>query len=158
MNDPRRAPPQLESTLRWKSFGLHLLGSLVALFVVDGMFESITFTGIQPLLLAAILLSFTNIFLKPLLLVATLPLTVMSAGLLLPVLNGLLLMFVAQLVPGFQVSGFWMAVLASLAVSLVGMLFAMATGQMRVRGVRVNRVPGTVIDVEAREKRDDGRE
>lgn len=155
MTTPRREPPQLESTLRLKAFGLHLLGSLVALFVVDGIFDSITFTGVQPLLLAAVLLSFTNIFLKPLLLVATLPLTVMSAGLLLPVLNGLLLMFVAQLTPGFQVSGFWMAVLASLAVSLVGMLFAMATGQMRVRGVRVNRVPGTVIDVEAREKTDE---
>ncbi len=155
MTTPRREPPQLESTLRLKAFGLHLLGSLVALFVVDGIFDSITFTGVQPLLLAAVLLSFTNIFLKPLLLVATLPLTVMSAGLLLPVLNGLLLMFVAQLTPGFQVSGFWMAVLASLAVSLVGMLFAMATGQMRVRGVRVNRVPGTVIDVEAREKKDE---
>ena len=71
------------------------------------------------LLIAAIVLGVVNAFVRPLAFILTLPLTVLTLGLFLLVLNAGMVALVAWLVPGFQVAGFWTAVGAALIVSLV---------------------------------------
>jgi putative membrane protein len=154
------------NSLLLKRFAVIWLVSMLALWIVDAIFESLHFDSLQALALAALVLSLANLFLKPLLVLVTLPITVMTMGLMLPVINGFILVLVAELVPGFQISGFWMGVLAALAVSFTTMLINIATGQsnLQMRLVRGrHRTDGAgsgsapsndpnVIDVEVKEK------
>ena len=69
-------------------------------------------------LLAAVILSFVNTFVKPLLIIFTIPLTVVSLGLFLLVINAVVILIAESLIPGFQVDGFWWALLFSLIMSV----------------------------------------
>jgi len=75
-----------------------------------------------------------NMFLKPILMVLTLPLMVFTLGLALPLLNGLLLMIVDELVLGFHLAGYGVAVVAALLISLISFLINLAIGRIQVRG------------------------
>jgi putative membrane protein len=91
------------------------LGLWVASEILDGLrFESPT-----KLVVAAVLLGVVNAVVRPLAFILTLPLTIVTLGLFLLVLNAGMVALVAWLVPGFQISGFWTAVGAALIVSLV---------------------------------------
>jgi putative membrane protein len=68
---------------------------------------------------SALLLGFANAVVKPLLIVLTLPLTLVTFGLFLLVINALMILMVSGLVKGFKVSGFWTALFASIFVSLL---------------------------------------
>ena len=72
------------------------------------------------LLAAALLLGIVNAIVRPIAVVLTLPLTLLTLGLFLLVVNAAMLGLVALLLSGFQISGFWTAVGASLIVSLTG--------------------------------------
>jgi putative membrane protein len=137
--------------LLWVSTGL-------ALWIVDGLFDSLRFESAESLVMASLVLALVNLTIKPLLVVLTLPLTILSFGLALPLINGLVLLGVASLVPGFDISGFWMGVLAALAISLVSIMIRVATGQTRVQAkvIRGRSDDDDVIDVEARTK-DEGK-
>ena len=67
----------------------------------------------------AIVLSLLNAFVKPLLVLLTLPITVVTLGLFLIVINACLILLAAKIVPGFSVNGFWWAVLFSIILSIV---------------------------------------
>jgi putative membrane protein len=142
---------------------VYWLSTLLALWVVDGLFESLHLESTQALLMSALVLALVNLTIKPLLLLVTLPLTVLTLGLAIPLINGLVLLVIAELVPGFWISGFWMGVVCALAISFVSFLIGVATGQSRVSGhmqatssrtssARV--IDERVIDVDAREKSD----
>ncbi|MBU6323074.1 MAG: phage holin family protein [Patescibacteria group bacterium] len=73
--------------------------------------------------LAAAVLGVLNLFVKPVLLILTLPVTVATLGLFSLVINALLVMLASALVPGFFVAGFWTALLFSVVLSLVNLLF-----------------------------------
>ena len=77
---------------------------------------------INLLVVAALLLGLANAVVKPLLIVLTLPLTLVTFGLFLLVINALMILLVAALVRGFRVSGFWTALFASLFVSVLSVL------------------------------------
>lgn len=138
-----------------RRFLLLWASTAIALWIVDGGFDSITFLSLESLAMASVVLALANLTIKPLLVVLTLPFTILTLGLALPVINGLVLLGVAAVVPGFEISGFWMGVLAALAVSLVSLLIRVATGQTRVQTkvIRGRVDQDGVIDVEAREKR-----
>lgn len=129
----------------------------LALWIVDGLFDSLTFQSLESLAMASLVLALVNLTIKPLLVLLTLPLTIVSFGLALPVINGLVLLGVASVVPGFEISGFWMGVLAALAISVVSLMIRVATGQARFQAkvVRGRSHDDGVIDVEVREKGDD---
>src|SRR4030095_3645554 len=74
------------------------------------------------LVVSALLLGFANALVKPLLIVLTLPLTLLTFGLFLLVINALMILLVAALVRGFKVSGFWTALFASIFISLLSVL------------------------------------
>lgn len=97
--------------LRWL---LNALALAVAAWAVPG----IEVEGTGPLLLAAAVIGLVNSVLKPVLVLLTLPLTVLTLGIFYLVLNGLLFYLAAGLTPGFSLSGFWPAVFGALVMSL----------------------------------------
>jgi putative membrane protein len=130
----------------------------VSTFIVSG----IRYDTWQSLMVAALVLGVLNSFVRPLLVLISLPVVLLSLGLFLVVINALLLMLTAKLVSGFHVDGFWSAVGGSLIVSIVGMLFG-ARRHPRPKRVVVHetvyREPGApppdgggkVIDVQSRD-------
>ena len=136
-----------------------------ALWVADGVFDSVRFKTLESLILSGFLLALVNQTVKPLLLLVTLPITVLSFGFALPVINGLVLLAIAGLVKDFEIDGFWMSVVCALLVSVVSFLIGLATGNTVVRGqlraglgARRRAENGTdpnVIDVEVRERDSD---
>lgn len=93
--------------------------SALALWVADELFEGMRFQSASQLIVSAIVLGIVNGLVRPLAFLLTFPITVLSLGLFLLVLNAGMLALVALLVPGFSLSGFWTAVGAALVVSLV---------------------------------------
>jgi putative membrane protein len=91
------------------------LGLWLASEVVDGL----AFDSATSLILAAILLGIVNGFVRPLVVVLTLPLTIVTLGFFLLVVNGIMLALVAGLLPGFHIAGFWDAFWGAIIVSLV---------------------------------------
>jgi putative membrane protein len=75
--------------------------------------------GLWSALVAALLLGIVNAILRPILIFLTLPLTLLTLGLFLLVINGFMLWLVAVLVKGFHVNGFWGAVFGSILISIV---------------------------------------
>ena len=71
---------------------------------------------------AAFVIGLLNAFVRPLLILLTLPVTMLTLGLFLFVVNGLMLMLASRLLDGFQVDGFWPAVLAAILYSLWGVI------------------------------------
>ncbi len=99
-----------------------LLINTVALMVVAGYFDGFYIENISAALLASVLLSLFNVFLKPILILLTLPVTIFSLGLFLIVINAALLSLTAELMgSSFNIDGFGMALLAAVIISLLNM-------------------------------------
>ncbi|HKQ13232.1 MAG TPA: phage holin family protein [Steroidobacteraceae bacterium] len=92
------------------------LGLWLATQILPGLY----FQSAGTLLAAALLLGVVNAIVRPVAVVLTLPLTLLTLGLFLLVINAAMLGLVALLLSGFQISGFWTAIGASLIVSLTG--------------------------------------
>ena len=90
------------------------LGLWLASMIVPG----VTFASPGVLVAAALLLGFINAFIRPILVILTFPITIVTLGLFLLIINGLMVELVAHLLPGFGVSGFWAALFTSIVVSL----------------------------------------
>jgi putative membrane protein len=80
-------------------------------------------TGYGTALIVALVLSIANIVVKPILIVLTIPITILTLGLFLLVINALIILLVDYLVDGFYVDGFWWALLFSLIMSVFNSLF-----------------------------------
>jgi putative membrane protein len=91
----------------------------LGLWVASELLQGLSFDSTSKLIVAAIVLGIVNAFVRPLAFILTLPLTVLTLGLFLLVLNAGMVALVAWVVPGFRISGFWTAVGAALIVSLV---------------------------------------
>jgi len=100
-------------------FLVHWAITAVSLWVASLLFRGLKFDGTGALVISALLLGLANAVVKPLLIVLTLPLTLVTFGLFLLVINALMILLVAALVKGFKVSGFWTALFASLFISLL---------------------------------------
>jgi putative membrane protein len=100
----------------------------LGLWVASELLSGITFDAPSRLILAAIVLGVVNAVVRPLAFILTLPITVVTLGLFLLVLNAGMVGLVAWLVPGFEVSGFWTAVGAAVIVSLVSWAASSAIG------------------------------
>ena len=91
----------------------------LAIMLAASILPGIGVDGIVPALAAAVLLGLVNAFVRPVLLILTLPITLVTLGLFLFVLNGLCFWLVASVVKGFHVAGFGSAMLGALVVSAV---------------------------------------
>jgi putative membrane protein len=74
-------------------------------------------------LLVAVIISLANIFVRPLLIILTIPITILTMGLFLLVINALVILLVDYLAPGFDVDGFWWALAFSFILSIFNSLF-----------------------------------
>ena len=81
--------------------------------------SSVTVTNFGAALIAALVLGLVNTLIRPVLVLLTLPVTVLSLGLFILVINALLFWAVAQLVDGFEVAGFWSAFIAAILYSVI---------------------------------------
>ena len=101
----------------------------VALLVVAYLLPGITVASFGSALIAALVLGLLNMLVKPLLVLLTLPITILTLGLFLIVLNALLFWFAGSILKGFQVNGFWWSVIGALLYSLIsGLLSAIVPG------------------------------
>ena len=108
------------------------------LWLADMLLDGISFDGAGPLFLAALLLGFVNAIVRPVLIFLTFPFTLLTLGLFLFVINGLMIYLVAWMMPAFHVRGFGAAVLASVIVGITGWLANSYGGEgPRVQVVRV---------------------
>ena len=96
----------------------------IALLAVAYLYPGVQVQDWKAAAIAALVLGLVNTLIKPILVLLTLPVTVLTLGLFLLVINALLFWGVAQLVEGFQVSGFWAALLGALLYSVIGWLLS----------------------------------
>lgn len=94
------------------------LAIIIAAYLVPGV--TVTLTGA---IIAAVVLGALNLFIRPILLVLTLPINILTLGLFSLVINALLVMLASALVPGFVVTGFWIALLFALVLSVINWVF-----------------------------------
>ena len=124
-------------------FFIHWAITALSLWVASRIFKGLKFDGARALIVSALLLGFANAIVKPVLIVFTLPLTLLTFGLFILVINALMILLVARLVKGFQVSGFWTAFFAGMFISLLSIVIGAfvndgspaTTIQMPERGV-----------------------
>lgn len=100
-------------------FLIRLAINALGLWVADLLLDGISIDGTGSLALAALIFGLVNAVVRPIFVVLTFPLTLLTLGLFLLVVNATMLGLVAAVVPGFHVAGFGSAVLGSIVVSLV---------------------------------------
>jgi putative membrane protein len=106
-------------------FIVRLIINMVAILIISYLFPKMIWVdGFWAALVAAFLLGIVNTILRPILVLLTLPITLLTLGLFLLVINGVMLWLVSALVRGFYVSGFWGAVFGSILISVVSWLLS----------------------------------
>jgi putative membrane protein len=101
--------------------------------VTSFIFDGIQFDGAAALIVAALVLGFANAIVKPILILLTLPLTAITMGLFLLVINALVLMLVSTVVSGFTISGFWTAFFAGIFISVFSLFIGASVFKTEVR-------------------------
>lgn len=110
---------------------LRFLLSGLAVLLTAYLLPGVEVTHYGYALLVAIVLSIANLIVKPILVFLTIPITIVTLGLFLLVINALIILLVDYLVPGFDVHGFWWALAFSLILSLFNGLFGEFTSKKK---------------------------
>ena len=95
-----------------------------ALLLVAHLYPGVSVQSFASAMIAALVLGLFNAVLRPLLVVLTLPVTLLTLGLFIFVINGLLFWFVGSFVPGFHVAGFWAGVFGAIVYSIISWALA----------------------------------
>lgn len=103
---------------------LSAIGVMLVAYIVPG----ITVENFVTALLVALVLGLVNAIIRPLLIIFTLPITILSLGLWLLVINAFMLLLVDRWISGFSVDGFWAALLGSVVLTLIGWAAGMIFG------------------------------
>ena len=101
----------------------------LALWVADYLFASVTFDQLSTVIISGLIFGIAQTILKPLLVLLTLPITVITLGLFLLVINAAILLLVAWLVPGFNIAGFVPAVGVGLFISIFSFILNLMLGK-----------------------------
>jgi putative membrane protein len=110
----------------------------LALLLAAQIFHKIWFDNQQATFIAALVLALVNTYLRPLVVLLTLPINILTLGLFTLVINGLMLELVSWIIPAFHVEGFWTAVGGALVISIVSCLLNLLLQPDRVQ-VRIHR-------------------
>jgi putative membrane protein len=117
------------------------LVSALALYLTSLIVDGIEIQGVFPLLFAAVTIGILNAIVRPVILLLTLPLNVLTLGLFTLVVNAAMLWMAAQVVKGFEVSGFWAALGGWLLMSIFTFFINLLIGETgRVEVVRIRQV------------------
>lgn len=98
---------------------LNLVVSTMAVIITAYILPGIKVDGLLTAFIVAIVLGAVNMFIRPVLLFLTFPLTILTLGLFTFIVNAFLVLLVGALVPGFEVSNFWWALIFSLVLSII---------------------------------------
>ncbi len=101
-----------------------ILAIAIAVMVTSYLLPGIIVESALAAFVAAFVLAIVNAILRPIMIILTLPATIMTLGLFLLVINALLLMLTSALVSGFYVTSFWWAIIGSLIISIISSLLA----------------------------------
>jgi len=118
-----------------KGLLVRLCLNTLALVLVAHLLPGIEVEGLMPAIAAALLLGILNTLLRPILILLTLPISFITLGLFILVVNGFLLKLVSLFIKGFEIHGFWPAVLGAFLISLVSWflsLFVNEKGRIEV--------------------------
>ena len=130
-----------------KGFLFRLVITGLGLWAAETIVPGVRIDGWGNLVLAALLLGIVNAVIRPIILILTLPLTVLTLGLFILVVNGISVALVAWLMPGFSLSGLGAAILASMVVGLTSWLgSAFVGGSGRIERYRRIEVKGRRLD------------
>lgn len=102
-----------------KSIFVHLLSYSLALYLTAQLVQGLYFDTLGALILGAVVLSIVDAIVKPVLMVLTLPLNLLTVGLFTFVINGAMLKISALLVSGMDVGGFWVTTFAALVLTVI---------------------------------------
>ncbi|MCX2837235.1 phage holin family protein [Salinimicrobium sp. MT39] len=105
------------------TFLLRILLTAVVVVFLANFLPGVTVTGYVTAIVVALVLALLNFIVKPVLVLLTLPVTLLTFGLFLIVINAIIILLVDAFVSGFQVSGFWIAVLFSILLSIIQSIF-----------------------------------
>jgi len=105
-----------------RGFLLRLLITILGLYLASQLLSGVMIDGTGTFIVAALLLGVVNAVVRPILFLLTLPLTIVTLGLFILVLNGLMFAFVAAILPGFAVAGLGSSILGSVIVSLTSIV------------------------------------
>ncbi|MEE4271833.1 MAG: phage holin family protein [Thermoanaerobaculales bacterium] len=111
-----------------KRFLIHWLVIALALWVTTWILPGVNVSSYAALAIAAVVLGLVNALVRPVLTILTLPITILTLGLFYLLVNGFTFLLAAWLVPGFQVGGYWWAVLGALVFSIISSFIGMFTG------------------------------
>ena len=130
-----------------KGFFVRLLITAFGLWAAATIVPGVTIVGWRALLVSAILLGIVNAVIRPIILILTLPLTVLTLGLFIFVVNGISLGIVAWLVPRFELAGLLSATLGAVVVGLTSWFAsAFVGGSGRIERIRRVEVSGRQIE------------
>ncbi len=96
-----------------------LLLNAIAVFVIANFLNGVHVDNYVTALIVAVVLSILNLFVKPVLVILTLPITIVTLGLFLLIINALIIVFADKLIDGFSVSSIWTAVVFSILLSVL---------------------------------------
>ncbi len=132
---------------RMKGFFFRLVITGLGLWVAETIVPGVRIDGWGNLVVAALLLGIVNAVIRPIILILTLPLTVLTLGLFILVVNGISVALVAWLMPGFALAGLWAAILTSIVVGLTSWFAsAFVGGSGRIERYRRIEVTGRRLD------------
>jgi putative membrane protein len=101
------------------TFLAHCAVTAFSLWIASLVFHGVKFTSKSSLVWSALLLGMANALIKPVVILLTIPLTIISFGFFLLVINALMMLLVSSLVSGFKVSGFWTAFFVSIFITVL---------------------------------------
>jgi putative membrane protein len=119
-----------------KSFIVHVIVSALLLVAVDYLLGGLAIAGFGYALMAAVVLGIVNTIVRPVLILVTLPITIVTLGLFLFVINALMLLLAAAVVPGFTIDGFGTALVAALLLALFNLMASSVLNPRRRKGAR----------------------
>ena len=130
-----------------RGFFVRLLITALGLWVADQLLPGIAIDSTGVLIVSALLLGVVNAVIRPILLILTLPLTVLTLGFFILIVNGISLALVAALVPGFHIAGLWSATIGAIIVSLTSWAASsFIGGSGRIERMKRVEVTGRRID------------
>lgn len=102
---------------------IRLLISALAVFICATVLPGAHVDGFMIAIVVAAVLALLNLLVKPILVILTIPITIITLGLFLLVINTILILLVDALVPGFTIDGFWWAFVFSILLSIINSVF-----------------------------------
>ena len=105
------------------NFFVRLLLNGLAVFLTAWLLDGVDVTGYGTALIVALVISIANVVVKPILIILTIPITIITLGLFLLAINAIIILIADYFVDGFTVANFWWALLASLILAIFSSIF-----------------------------------